>query len=180
MYIIRDATNAFAKLDLTPPDEVAGLDKALRNLSMRAYLPPSGREGRADTYSLKTICALRLMHKAFKFGLGRGQVEDFGRFLQFDARPGLGVRVEKFDGGFRPLSPIEEAIQRVRERETFDMGLAMLSDGTFKPYAGWEQEPVSPEAQELLAAIGGRLSADARFALPASRLIGELLVELGA
>lgn len=179
MYIIRDATNAFAKLDHTPPDEVAGLDKALRNLSMRAYLPPSGREGRADTYSLETVCALRLMHKAFKFGLGRGQVEGFARFLQFDPIPAVTGRVEKFDGGFRPLSPIKEAVQRTREGETFDMGLAMLSDGTFKPYAGWEPEPVSPEAEELLAAIGGPLKVDARFAVPASRLITELLAELG-
>lgn len=180
MYIIRDATNAFAKLDHTPPDEVTGLDKALRNLSMRAYLPPSGREGRADTYSLETICALRLMHKGFKFGLGRGQVEDFARFLQFDPTPGMGGRVEKFDGGFCTLSPIKEAVRRTREGETFDMGLAMLSDGTFKPYAGWEQEPVSPETEELMAAIGGRLNTDARFAVPASRLIAELLAELGA
>lgn len=49
-----------------------------------------------------------------------------------------------------------------------------------KPFAGWEPELVSPEAEELLVAIGGRLSIDARFAVPASRLIAELLVELGA
>lgn len=180
MYVIRDATNAFAKLDKTPADDVPALDKSLRNLTQRAYIQTAGRQGRAEAYPLKSICALRLMFKAFQYGLARGQVAAFSQYLQVASVGGLMGRVEKVDGGIRPLSPIEEAIQRTREGETFDMGLAMLSDGTFKPFAGWEQEPVSPEAEELLAAIGGRLSIDARFAVPASRLIGELLAELGA
>ncbi|WHZ35475.1 hypothetical protein [Sagittula sp. MA-2] len=180
MYVIRDATNAFAKLDKTPPDEVAPLDKSLRNLSQRVYLPAAGREGRADAYALETICTLRMLHKASVFGLDRWQLEKLAQFLQVADPMGNGRR-EKLAGRSRLLSPIEEAMQRVRAGEAFSVVIAMLSDGTFKVRTDWEPDEEPDEAaEEILAALGGTLSEDARFVLPASRLLSELLAELGA
>ncbi|MFW2545516.1 hypothetical protein ACN2XU_23045 [Primorskyibacter sp. 2E107] len=180
MYVIRDATNAFATLDKTPPDVVASLDKSLRNLSQRVYLPAAGREGRADAYTLEAICTLRLLHKASVFGLDRWQLEKLAQFLQVADPIGTGRR-EKLEGRSRLLPPIEEAMQRARAGESFSVVIAMLSDGTCKLRADWkpDEEP-DAAAEEILAAFGGMLPEDARFVLPASRLISELLAELGA
>lgn len=176
MYTIRDATNAFFNLDGTLPEEGKALDKALRNLSQRVYMPPAGRKGRADTFAIETICALRLLHKANVFGVDRWQQETLARFLQIAEAIDGGRRI-RVDGGFRPLSPIEEAVERVREGESFSIGVRMLSDGTVKPFVGWRE--AEDEGTEFLADAGyHRLPEDARFTLPASRLIADLIAEL--
>ncbi|SLN68172.1 hypothetical protein ROG8370_03196 [Roseovarius gaetbuli] len=179
MYTIRDATEAFFALDRVPPEKGAALDKTLRNLSQRVYMPPVGRSGRADTYSLETICALRLLHKASLFGLDRWQLEKLAQYLHV-ADSMAGDQTEKFSGGFRHLPPIEEAVQRVRVGEVFNIGIAMLSDGTIKPFVDWrplgETEEIAEKGVALLAGAGlQRLPQDAAFILPASRLIGELI-----
>ena len=183
MYTIRNATEAFFSLDKIPPEQGAALDKTLRNLSQRVYLPPVGRSGRADTYALETICALRLIYKASIFGLDRWQLEKLARCLQI-ADSMAGGQTEKFSGGFRHLPPIEEAVQRVRVGEVFNIGLTMLSDGTVKPFADWrplgEPEEITEKGTALLAGAGmQRLPQDASFTLPASRLIAELIDSLG-
>jgi len=182
MYVIRDATNAFAKLDHTPADDIAALDKSLRNLTQRAYIQTAGRQGRAEAYPLKSICALRLMYTAFQYGLGRGQVAAFSQYLQVAPAGALMARAEKVDGGIRPLSPIEEAIERTREGESFDMGFAMLSDGTFKPFANWNADQPNATVDAILGALETPPPppVDAKFDVPASRLIAELMAELGA
>ena len=179
MYTIRDATSAFFKLDGAAPDEASALDKSLRNLSQRIYLPPTGRKGRADTFSLETICALRLLYKASAFGLDRWQLEKLAQFLQI-ADPVRGGRSEKISGAIRLLSPVEEAVRRVRDGETFNIGVAMLSDGTVQPFTDWPSEDDGKGATFLEEAGMKRLPEDARFTLPASRLIGELIDELEA
>ncbi|MEP3441209.1 MAG: hypothetical protein ABJN72_07015 [Sulfitobacter sp.] len=178
MFTIRDATKAFFSLDGTPPEQWTGLDKALRNLSQRIYMPSDGRKGRADTYSLQTICALRLVYKASVFGLDRWQLEKFSNFLQV-AEPMNNARKEAFAGGHRVLPPIEEAIQRVSNAESFVFGISMLSDGTIKPFADWDTD----EKEDLSLLEGPsfvRLPEDARFTIPASRMIAELFIEFEA
>lgn len=177
MYTIRDATTAFFTLDNTSPEQGAALDKSLRHLSQRLYMPPVGRTGRADTYTLEAICALRLLHKASTFGLDRWQLEKLARFLQI-ANPMGGARSEETSGSIRFLSPIEEAVQRVRNGETFSIGVAMLSDGTVKPFADWPPEDDGKGAAFLGEAGFAKLREDARFTLPASRLLAELIREL--
>lgn len=178
MYTIRDATTAFFALDKTLPEQGAALDKSLRHLSQRIYLPPAGRAGRADTYTVEAICALRLLHKASTFGLDRWQLEKLARFLQI-ADPMGGARSEEISGAIRFLSPIEEAVQRVRDGETFSIGVAMLSDSTVKPFADWPGDETKAKGAAFLAEAGFvRLREDARFTLPASRLIAELIREL--
>lgn len=180
MFTIRDATNAFFSLDGTVPEQGAALDKSLRHLSQRIYLLPVGREGRADTYSLETICALRLLHKASVFGLDRWQLEKLARFLQIVDPLSSGPR-EKISGGWRTLSPIEEAVQRVRDGETFVVGMTMLSDGTVKPFTDWPGDDETAKGADFLGEVGmKKLPEDACFTLPASRLIAELLEELRA
>lgn len=172
MYLIRDAANAFAFIDCTPLEQVASLDKSLRHLSQRLYMPPLGRKGRADTYTLESICALRLLHKASSFGLDRWQLEKLAQFLQI-ADPLSGGLREKFSGGWRVLPPIRESVQRVRAGECFDIGVSMLRDGTVKPFANWSKD----KADKSLPS-GTRLPIDGVFTLPASRLIEELIGQL--
>lgn len=178
MFTIRDATNAFFSLDGALPEEAVTLDKALRNLSQRLYMPPIGREGRADTYSLETICALRLLHKTSAFGLDRWQLEKLARFLQI-ADPIASGRRRKASRVWQVLSPIEEALQRTRKGETFIVGVAMLRDGTAKPFTGWPKDDESVKGADFLAEANvKKLPEDACFTLPASRLIAELIAEL--
>lgn len=175
-YTIRNATEAFAALDATTTDHSAALDKSLRNLSQRYYLPTLGRETRADTFAAHSICALRLIHRATLFGLDRWQIEGFARWMQIE--PNGPARREAVPGGFRPLARIEEACQRVKEGESFAFALIMYSDLSLGFSVDWAT--ANTEAAEAVFASGSQKVEDVRLSFPASRLIAEVLRELGA
>lgn len=174
MFKIRQATEAFARLDQTPDEEIKSLDQALRHLTQR--LPDfaaATREGRADLYPITSICALRLIHKADSFGLERAALSSLSSWLR-NARP-MGRRVP-VDGGFTVMSPIEEAIARVRSGEVFDFSLTLYRNGHRAFSADWHAE--DPEGDAVADSILGDILPDVTFSIHASRLIGELLAEL--
>ena len=175
-YTIRNATEAFAALDATPADQTAMLDKSLRNLSQRYYLPTMGRETRADTFAAHSICALRLVHRAALFGLDRWQIEGFARWMQIE--PTGPTRRLAVPGGFRPLARIEEACHRVKEGESFGFALIKYSDLSLGFSADWAT--ANAEAVEAVFSSGSQKVEDARLSFPASRQIAEVLHELGA
>ena len=166
-------------IDATPEDRVPQLDKRLRNLVSRHYLPPAERQGRADLFSLPTVCALRLSERATVFGLDRVQLDDLLRFLQ--SAPDHPTRWREGDGFREALTRIEIALERARAGEDFAIGLSMGRDGVAVPAAWWQPEPVSPDAAAILDAMAqDRPEPDAVFRLPAGRLIRKLLGALGA
>jgi hypothetical protein len=186
LYTIRQATETFAKLDGTPEDQKASLDKALRNISTRVYLAPKGREGVANLYDLSGICALRLIYKATVFGLDRWMLEDFARWLQ--NQPVGPARRVAVDGGLRSQTPIEEGIDRAKEDQRFDFNVILYTDGRLQHCADWaDDDQKSAAVAERIFALaeqgGGRdakSNQDARFVLPASRHLADLIAALGA
>lgn len=186
MYTIRQATETFAKLDGTPEDRIASLDKALRHISTRFYLVPKGRDGLANLYDLAGIGALRLIYKATVFGLDRWMLEDFARWMQFQpVGPARRVAVE---GGFRPQTPVEEGIDRAKEGQHFDFNVILFTNGKLQHFADWEDDDqkAAAVAERTFAAAeqsGGRDAKpkqDAGFVLPASRHLADLIAKLGA
>jgi hypothetical protein len=184
MYTIRHATEAFAKLDGTPEDQVASLDKALRNITTRVYLAPKGRDGLAYLYDLAGICALRLIYKATVFGLDRWMLEDFARWMQ--NQPVGTARRVAVDGGFRSQTPIEEGIDRANEGRRFDFNVILYTDGHLQHYADWadDDQKSAAVAEGIFAAAGlsddAKPKQDARFVLPASRHLADLIAAMGA
>ncbi|SEL86771.1 hypothetical protein SAMN05443999_1095 [Roseovarius azorensis] len=178
MFKISQASVAFAEIDQLPDDDFNTLDKELRNLTQRTSIAPRERDGRADLFDEAGVCALRLVHIAKRFGFDRFQLDRLARFLlSADTLPG---RYRSFEGGRRALSVIEEAIERTREGEVFDLSLVMYRDGTIAVRAGWA-DTTTPEAEEMLAALeaaSGKRLIDAAFVLPVSRLIAEVLGKL--
>lgn len=169
-FTIRDAAAAFASLDETPQADLPALDKALRNLSQRVYLPPAGLDRNAGTYALHTICALRLFQIATNFGLGRLRVEAFAQWLQ--VQPVGPARRIEVPGGYRPLSRIEESLERVREGEVFDLHIIMGPGGQFDFAADWQSDSAIP------ADLWPAQAELARFTLPASDLIAAVVRQL--
>ncbi|MEI4486369.1 hypothetical protein V8J36_09210 [Frigidibacter sp. MR17.14] len=182
MFAIREATDAFAKIDRLPKDRVPTLDKTLRNLTQRTYFPPVERDGRTDHFALETICALRLVHKAAAFGLDRAKLEIAAQFLQ-QPQTGQGRRV-KIPGGWKVLRPIDEAIERAKAGEAFNLVIELRRDGTTRTRMDWAADEsmidakAKAEAEVILADSGLAQPMDAAFVIPASRLIAELLEEL--
>lgn len=178
MHKIAQATTTFAKLDETDDDALKALDQTLRHLTQRIpAFRPEGREGRADLFSTAAICALRLCYIADRSRFDRGGIERLAGFLLSDATgPARRVSVE---GGFRPMAPIAEAIERIAEGQAFNLNVVLFADGRVIPSFDWPSD--DPET----ASVVDRTFADAappqelaRTVFPASRLIAELLAVL--
>lgn len=164
-YTIAQAVPFIMGLDKMPLDKMATVDKALRNISQRFYVPPSTTERRANVYSEGGIVALRLIYLATVFGLDRILTEEYARWLH--RHPVTGPRV-KVDGGETGLPLVDEAINRVRKGETFAFHVALLTDSQTHIYADWQRNPkydgLLSEKPEI-----------ARFTVPASQQISALL-----
>lgn len=176
MLTLNAAASLFGKVDQLPDDQLPALDKSLRNISQRVYLPPAERQGRADLYGLPAICALRILQVAMGFGIDRVKLESLARFLQVGAGNGRKVAVE---GGFRALSPIEEAIDRVRAKEAFDFKCAFYKGGRIHWSADWPHD--DPEAERFTDRFFKDVGSEAPvaiFAVHGSLLIQELLAAL--
>ena len=173
MIKIRQATDAFARIDRTPEEGVKGLDQALRHITQRlGAFRPVAREGRVDLYSLPAICALRLVQVADVFGLERSKLDAFARHLQIASERGRRVAVP---GGFRTMSPIEEAVERVREGQTFDFNCAFYKGGRVVWSADWPNDDPEAEAFTDQFFAGWAEEPVATFTVHGSRLILEVL-----
>lgn len=164
-YSIAQAVPLFVGLDKQSPNTIVSVDKALRNISQRYYLPPTATEGRVNRYSEGGVVAFRLIYLATVFGLDRILTEEYARWLH--RHPVGGPRM-KGEGGEVGLPLIDEAIRRVRKGETFAFHVALLSNGQPHIYADWQRNPkhdgLLTEKPEV-----------ARFTAPASQQIRALL-----
>lgn len=162
MYTLRDASNNFAKLDNLHEEKFTAYDKNLRDISQRFYLQDSGMVGRATQYDLPAICALRLIQKAFPFGLSRPTLNQLARWMQ---------EAESMASTTR----IQEAIERAKNGEDFSFHILMRGDGSFGLSGSEsEDETVAQTLKDMEAASPW----DARFSIDASRLIREVLGQL--
>ena len=180
MFKIRHGTEAFATLDGI--DDLKPLDQALRHLSQRVYFPAFGRDGRADLYPLHAICALRVIHSASAFGLDRATVDQLARWLLMEPT-GVARRVN-IDGGQRAMSPAEEAVERVKEGQVFDLIMSFRRGGSMLIFADWPDDEAAAKttADGVFESVGlpeVQAVERARLSLPASALIKELLPLLG-
>lgn len=175
MFRLSEAATAFAKIDQISDDATPALDKLLRNLTQRHYIPPSAREGRADLYSIETICALRLAQRSAAFGIDRVDLDSLLRFLH--AAPHLPTRFRRGDGVRIGLTHIEEAVERARAGEDFAIGFVMDGNGRVEPKAWFATDDQPDEAKTILADVSPP-SPDAVFRLDAGRLIRAVLAAL--
>ncbi|WP_429816394.1 hypothetical protein [Ensifer sp. B1-9] len=176
MFRLSEAAVAFAKIDRISDDATPALDKFLRNLSQRHYLPPSAREGRADLYSIETVCALRLAQRAAAFGIDRVALDALLRFLH--SAPHLPTRFRQGDGVSIGLTRIEEAVERARAGEDFAVGLTLDAHGRVEPKAWFPPDILTDEARSILVDIAPAAGPDAAFRLDAGRLIRAVLAVL--
>ncbi|MCO7725787.1 hypothetical protein NJB93_04170 [Brucella intermedia] len=178
MFRISEAAAAFAKLNNIDDDATPALDKLLRNLTQRHYLPPSAREGRADLYSIETICALRLAERAATFGIDRVALDGLLRFLH--SAPSLPTRFRRGDGVHVALTHIEEAVERARASEDFVIGLTLDENDHVVPKAWFPSEELTDDARAILANTDRPHAPDAVFSLNAGRMIRAVLAVLNA
>jgi len=180
MFKLTQAITSFAEIDQIQLREKNVFDNSIRNLTQKVHFEAASRDGRADLYSLSTICAIRLVHKAAVFGLSRHVLEDFTHFLlSIPEGPG-----QTDENGWK-LSIADEALKRALEGEEFTITLAMFPNGRIQRQANWHIESTTdPDALDLIAAANaGRserpeLIEDLVVTIPASRLIQEVTVAL--
>lgn len=178
MFRLSEAAAAFAKIDDIDDDATPALDKLLRNLSQRHDFTPSAREGRADLFSIETVCALRLAERAARFGVPRHVLGDFLHFLQ--RAPNLPARFRQGNGVRIALTHIEEAVERARAGEDFAVGLSLSADGRVEPKAWFSPDDMTDESRAILADLPPSAASDAVFRLDAGRLIRAVLAVLDA
>lgn len=177
MYSIRQIAEALEKsvpvdhlsedeqtaLQQDKADYLAKLDKSLRNLSQRVYLPRADRKGRVDLYDDPTIAALGLVVCLNDFGLPAHQLHAFSKWAQ---QPGKN----------NSMSPIEEAVQRIAKGENFTFEIIGAAFGRKSYRARWGEE------EELYKVMDesrlGRGLFYPILTLPASDIILTLLKEL--
>lgn len=172
-YTLAEIATRFARQDGIEDDHHAQFEKGLRNLVQRHYLPPTTQQGRIFLYDRSAAATIRLAQIASEFGIPRTSIEILTRWLS-----GSGQRQEKMpNGGAMGVSHAAEAIQRIEAGEVFALHIVMTTDRTVFVRADWERDrPRSERAENALRLIGkGPKSEIARFTLPASDLIAEIL-----
>lgn len=171
----------FSRLDGIEDHDHAQYEKALRNLVQRQYLPMTTQQGRVFLYDNAAAVTIRLAQIAAEFGIPRASIDNLTRYLT-----NAGDRVKPVKGGHRGVSRAEEAIERVSSGEGFAIHVIMRADGTVVAKADWKSDRPAdnPEdvsrVKEALRLAGLEPKPEiARFSLPASRLIAEVLPLLG-
>jgi len=110
VFRLADAIAAFAVYADLPLVHLPEFDRRVRNLTQRHYVPPASRRGRADLYSLETICALHIAVVLTDFGLSRTQIDEVLHFLLVAGRE-------------KKKTHIKEAVARAQANEAVLFGL---------------------------------------------------------
>lgn len=176
MYSIRQIAEAVEKtvpVDHLTPDQmlaveqeksdyIAGLDKALRNLSQRVYLPAAERKGRVDLYDRPTVAAFALIISLSDFDIPRHTLQAFAKWSQ---EPG-GLAFSMM--GNRRATPVEEAVMRLEKGETFTFEILGATFGRKIFRARWDDD------HEFYRAMDQSRAPYPILSLPASDLIQTL------
>lgn len=186
MFTIRKIAQAIVTSELEAMNEDARqeylnkVDKALRNLSQRVYLPPKERKGRADMYTEETACALRLIQKLFDtgFSVSRPTLEAFARWMQQPNGDPRSMVV-----GSKRLVPIAEAINRAKNGEDFNFEIFSNEHSGFEHRATWEVPGTERGKRAYDSAVAAGLAPELTkvwLSVPASALIRDFLQKLNA
>ncbi|AUM72925.1 hypothetical protein [Paracoccus jeotgali] len=176
-YTLAEIAARLARHDDVEDEHHAQFEKGLRNLVQRHFLPPTTQQGRIFLYDRAAAATIRLAQIASEFGIPRASIDTLTRWLS-----GSGERREKLpSGGQMGVSHAAEAIQRVEAGEEFALHIIMTTERTVFVRADWKSDrEIDPESQaradNALRLIGkGPKPEIARFSLPASELIAEIL-----
>lgn len=178
-HTLAEIAAKFGRLDGVEDDQHAQFEKGLRNLVQRHYLPPTTQQGRIFLYDAAAAVTIRLAQIASEFGMSRPNIETLARWLSAS-----GERKAQQGSGWRGILHAEEAIQRAEAGEEFSVHVIMRSDLSVIVKADWkadrEIDPKSAErAANALRSIGKEAKPEvARFSLPASRLVQDILPAL--
>jgi hypothetical protein len=176
MYSIRQIAEAVEKtvpVDHLTPDQllaveqeksdyIAGLDKALRNLSQRVYLPAAERKGRVDLYDHPTVAAFALIISLSDFDIPRHTLQSFAKWAQEPGGPAFAMN------GSRRATPIEEAVQRLGRGEHFTFEILGAAFGRKVYRARWTTD------EEHYQEVDASRPAYPSIRIPASELIQTL------
>ncbi|MBB4120212.1 hypothetical protein [Martelella radicis] len=175
MFTLAEIIPVFASLDNVPAKDIARYEKALRNLVQRNHLPPSDQRGRVFMYDEGALSAIRLVQIANEFGLDRTAIDPLARWLAES-----GTRRRKVTGGWLGVTHSAEAVERVQNGEEFSVSLVLGADYRYCVEASWSlDQPKSERVENSLRLAGlSNAPAIARFSLPASSIIVELLSSL--
>jgi hypothetical protein len=174
MYSIRQIAEAAEKLvpgdhlsgddpatvEQDKADYIAKLDKSLRNLSQRVYLPAAERKGRVDLYDRPTVAAFALIVALSDFDVPLHQLQAFAKWAQ---QP----------GNNRSPSPIQEAVQRIARKENFTFEILGAAFGRKSYRARWREN--NEVYKEMDEGRSGRGMFYPSLTLPASDIIRSLL-----
>ncbi|RWR12048.1 hypothetical protein [Paenirhodobacter populi] len=172
-YTLAEIAAKFARLDAVPDEHSAQYLTTLRNLTQRHHLPPTEQIGRSFIYNDAAAITIRLAQIAAEFGLPRTTIDTLSRWLT-----NSGNRRRKVEGGFMGVARAEEAIERATAGETFNVYIVMHADRSVAVKADWT--PDRPKSERVINASPEISPEIARFSLPASRLISEILPLLKA
>lgn len=172
MFTISNAAEIFAELDNVPEERRPQLDKALRNLTQRAYVPATSKDGRALVYDLPGLAGLRLVYLAQAFNLDRVLLDRFSLWLW-----AFGSRTREVPGGLSSQKHLEEAIERVRAGEDFAFRLSLRADGQIFVDPTWtrDHEPSPRIKRTLELAEAMRSPVIGTYEAPASAILRALL-----
>lgn len=176
-HTLAEIAAKFARIDSVEDEKHTAFEKGLRNLVQRHFLPPTTQQGRIFLYGHAATVTIRLAQIAAEFGIPRTTIDTLSRWLS-----NSGERKEAQGSGFRGVSRGEEAIQRVEAGESFAVHVVMRADRSVIVKADWERDHLRSERAENAARLIGQEPKPeiARFSLPASALIAEILPLLKA
>ena len=172
MFTITKAAEIFAELDAVSEERRPQVDKALRNLTQRAWVPATSKDGRALVYDLPGLAGLRLVYIAQAFALDRVLLERYTHWLWAS-----GSRTREVPGGLSPLKHLEEAIERVRAGEDFVFRLSLRADGQIFVESTWTRDLEPSERMKRTIALveAGRSPVIGVYEVPASNMLRQLL-----
>ncbi len=191
---IAEIAAGFARIDGISDEDHPAFDKTLRNLTQRHFLPPTEQVGRAFLYDPAAAVTIRLAQIAAEFGLPRTTIDHLTRWLS-----GSGERKKRLsENMLQAVSYAEEAVQRTEAGEAFGIHVILRRGSTPIVAADWQSdrdaalenasEDERKKAEKSRARVRSAMRAIgydekpeiARFTLPASALIAEILPFLKA
>jgi len=177
-HTLSEVGAAIGRLERLNGPAAQAREKHLRNLTQQLPFMTEGKRWKADTYSVAIVGALRVVQVAFDIGLGRRELHDLTS--QFHRTDHLAPAV-RVPGGFTKPTMAETALARAQAGEAFSICLDRTAGGQtlFRP--GWTPHNAAAHAtaDAIFASAGAEPDLIATLEVKASRLISDLLTELG-
>ena len=178
-HSITQIATVFGRIGATPQEDEATRIKAVRNMTQRLPFPVTGRQGNADTFDTAIVSAMRLVQIGSEFGLGRAEMVYLSTAL---CAPDFLAPLAPVSGGFTRPTMAQTMLARVKAGEVFSIYMDRTATGQTMFRPGWT--PHNPKgkafADMVFESAGANPDVIATLEIKASRLIADLLRELGA